>query len=513
MGLFNRSDREAVGTAAAVFAFVAMLLALGAMFIVVRDNNNNGSGSVSVPAGASEVKLSEFKIDPSDLTVSADSSIVVTNAGTTPHNLTIQGTDYKTKDISPGQSATLDLKGLKEGTYTMMCSIPGHAQAGMKGTLTVGSAGATQTASGNGQSGSSGASAAALLAGNAANDANQGKGVTEYAGQLAKIVANFKKTGKIDPALYAPNTSYGPEYKAMGGNPLLGPPVLQPQIQPDGTKLFKLDAKVVQWEVQPGKKVSAYTYNGMVPGPTIVVNPGDKVAVQVKNDLPQSTATHFHGIDTPVGMDGVPFVTQAPTLPGKSFTYSFTVSNRPQVGMYHSHYHAEHQIADGMAGAFIVGGTPVPASVAADYPTSTQFPAANTPYVMMLNDSGTIGLSLNGKAFPATSPLVTPVDHWIAIDYMNEGNVIHPMHLHGIQQLVVAKDGTPLANPYMADVVTVAPGERWTVLVKPDQSKLDTLHQTAFAPLGVWAFHCHIIQHAESNDGFIGMTTTFIVLP
>jgi len=212
-------------------------------------------------------------------------------------------------------------------------------------------------------------------------------------------------------------------------------------------------------------------------------------------------------------MDGVPFVSQDPVLPGKSFTYAFTASNRPQVGMYHSHYHAEHQIADGMAGAFIVGTMPIPASFAASYPAATQFPAANTPYMMMLNDSGTIGLTLNGKAFPATAPVVTPVDHWIEIDYMNEGQTFHPMHLHGMQQLVIAKDGTPLTSPYFADVVSVGPGERYTVLVKPDHSKLDNLKQTAFAPFGVWAFHCHIIAHAESNNGFIGMTTTFIVLP
>jgi plastocyanin len=462
-----------------------------------------------VAAGGAQVSLSEFKLEPSSITVSPGGSITVTNSGTIPHNLTIEGTDHKTKDLNPGDSTSLSLKGLKEGSYTMICSLPGHAQAGMKGTVTIGSGGAVQTS----QSGSAGATAQQLLAGNLANDKSQGAVVTKYAAQLTKIVANFKKTGQVDPALYDPNTSYGPEYTALGGNPLLGPPVLKPTIQADGTKLYKLDAKVVEWEVTPGNKVSAWTYNGMVPGPTIMVNPGDKVAIELKNDLPQSTALHLHGIDVPVGMDGVPFVTQPPILPGRTFTYRFTATNRPQVGMYHSHYHAEHQIADGMAGAFVVGSMPIPASFAADYPASTQFPAANTPYMMMLNDYGTIGLSLNGKAFPATSPLVTPVDHWIEIDYLNEGQQIHPMHLHGIRQLVIGKDGDPLASPYFADTVAVAPGERYTVLVKPDSSKLDNLKQTAFAPLGVWAFHCHIIAHAESNNGFIGMTTTFIVLP
>ena len=75
------------------------------------------------------------------------------------------------------------------------------------------------------------------------------------------------------------------------------------------------------------------------------------------------------------------------------------------------------------------------------------------------------------------------------------------MHLHGIPQLVIAKDGFPLSNPYTADTVMVAPGERYTVLVKP----------TA-AEVGVWAYHCHILSHAEKEDGMMyGMVTAFIV--
>lgn len=510
MGLFRKSDREVIGIAAAIFALLAVIFAFAAMFVAA--DNSGGSSSSAADASGTQISLTEYKIDPGTLTVSKDATLNISNDGTVDHNLTItgKGENKATETLNAGQTASLDIGGLKEGTYKMYCSIPGHESAGMKGTFIVGSGGAVTSAK---QSGTSGSTAQELLASNSENDKTQGAVVTAYAGQLTKIVQNFVKTGQIDPALYDPNTDYGKEFKAMGGNPLLGPPVLEPEVQADGTKLFKLTAKVVDWEVTPGNIVSAYTYNGMVPGPTMHVNPGDKVAIEMKNELPQSTATHFHGIDTPVGMDGVPFVTQDPVPPKKTFTYSFTVTDRTQSGMYHSHYHAEHQIADGMAGAFLVGGTPVPSAQASSYPKSAQFPAADTPYVMMLNDAGSIGLALNGKAFPATAPLVTPVGKWIAIEYMNEGETVHPMHLHGITQLVVAKDGTPLPAAYVADVVLVAPGERYTVLVKPDASQLDNLKQTAFAPLGVWAFHCHIIAHAESNSGFIGMTTTFIVLP
>ena len=198
----------------------------------------------------------------------------------------------------------------------------------------------------------------------------------------------------------------------------------------------------------------------------------------------------MHGIEVPNAMDGVPFMTQDPILPGKSFTYDF-VAKGPAVGMYHSHDYAVAQVSDGMAGAFIVGDEPLPAGYG---PVTQELP-------MMLNDAGTIGFSLNGKSFPATAPMVAKAGETVEIHYLNEGQQIHPMHLHGIPQLVIAKDGNPLPQPYLADTVLVAPGERYTVLVKP------TAEQK-----GVWAFHCHILSHAEHDDGMMfGMVTTFIV--
>ena len=84
---------------------------------------------------------------------------------------------------------------------------------------------------------------------------------------------------------------------------------------------------------------------------------------------------------------------------------------------------------------------------------------------MVLNDAGVIGLTLNGKSFPATAPVVAKQGEWVEIHYMNEGLQIHPMHLHGLPQLVIAKDGFPLPQPYPVDTSSVAPGERYTVLV------------------------------------------------
>jgi hypothetical protein len=227
----------------------------------------------------------------------------------------------------------------------------------------------------------------------------------------------------------------------------------------------------------------------MVPGPWIKVEPGDKVQVVLKNELPQSTVIHFHGIETPNAMDGVPDVTQPPIKPGDSFTYSF-VAKGPALGIYHSHHHAEHQVPDGLFGVFQVGDVPLPAGTG---PLAQEVP-------MVLNDAGVIGLSLNGKSFPATAPVMTHAGEWTQIDYYNEGLQIHPMHLHGVPQLVIAKDGFPVPQPYEVDTLAIAPGERYSVLIHPADDQM-----------GVWAFHCHILTHAESDKGMFGMVTTLIV--
>jgi FtsP/CotA-like multicopper oxidase with cupredoxin domain len=72
------------------------------------------------------------------------------------------------------------------------------------------------------------------------------------------------------------------------------------------------------------------------------------------------------------------------------------------------------------------------------------------------------------------------------------------MHLHGFPMKIVERDGFPLAQPYLVDTVTVAPGERYDVIVEPDAE-------------GVWAFPCHLLSHAESEHGMHGMVTVLIV--
>ncbi len=253
----------------------------------------------------------------------------------------------------------------------------------------------------------------------------------------------------------------------------------------DGVKVFNITMQDIKWETTPGNFEVARCYNGMVPGPEIRVTEGDKVRFIVKNELTESSSIHWHGVLVPNNMDGVPYVTQPPIKPGETFTYDFTVRNWG-THMYHSHHNAMEQTNRGLLGPFIIE----PKDAALKYKVAKE-------YTLITNDTF-LGFTLNGKGFPATDILTANLGETILIRYMNEGEMIHPMHLHGMPQKVVAIDGFPLANPYLCDTVNIPPGNRYDVLVECTEA-------------GLWAFHCHILSHAESNTGMFGLVTVLKV--
>src|SRR5690606_22634360 len=84
----------------------------------------------------------------------------------------------------------------------------------------------------------------------------------------------------------------------------------------DPDVVIDLVASVGEWEVAPGEIVEVWTYNGQYPGPEIRVKVGQKVRINLQNDLPDATSVHWHGIDVPNPEDGVGTVTQPLVEPG-----------------------------------------------------------------------------------------------------------------------------------------------------------------------------------------------------
>jgi FtsP/CotA-like multicopper oxidase with cupredoxin domain len=305
-------------------------------------------------------------------------------------------------------------------------------------------------------------------------------GAQGQAGQAAAHSTSNMTPEEMDAAATARVKAF-PAATQGKGNQLLEPTIVE-----GGVKQYDLEASVFQWEVEPGKTVEVWGYNKQVPGPRIEVKTGDRVRIRLTNHLKESTSLHLHGLDIPNEMDGTPDLTQPQIKVGETFVYEFTAKG-PAVGMYHAHSDSQVQVPMGLAGAILIDDMPAPAGRSYDQRVQ-----------MVLTDAGNIGFGINGKAFPATEPIVAKVGETILVDYFNEGFQIHPMHLHGPQQTVIAKDGVPLTVPSSGDTIMIAPGERYSVLV------------TATRP-GTWAFHCHILTHAEAPSGFFGMTTAMVV--
>lgn len=445
----SRQDRSFLGWAAFAVAIAALSLTL---FSLTDDNSASGSGESSGESAAAvvDVTLAEFTITPTMVQVPAGAAVLkVTNAGTMVHNLSIPSLGLKTPDMQPGEVYEWDLGTVAEGQYDMLCEIPGHAASGMTAMMMVGSGAGSGTDSGATQ--------------------------TTMSWQ------------EMDRVMDDRNLQFPAATEGHGGD------VMEPTtIEADGTKVYDVVAEIVKWEVEPGKIVDAWTYNGVVPAPEIHLQVGDKFKMNFTNNLPESTAVHFHGVRVPNEMDGVPPYTQPVVRPGESFTYEFTAVE-PAIGIYHSHNNAQLQVPNGLFGGFIIGDMEIP-----QYLVDKGYTQIDKTVTMVLNDAGTIGLSLNGKSFPATEPYTLRKGQVMLVHYMNEGLLAHPMHLHQPLGWVIAKDGKMLDFPMPGDTINVAPGERYSVLYKA----VDT---------GVWAWHCHILNHAEGPEGMFGMVTALIV--
>ena len=447
-----RTFRMGAAAMVTALAFVAVACSGGG------DAPEAGSGDAAAAAGpvTVEVMLSDFAIEPSAIEVPAgtDLTFTVMNHGQSPHTfgVVVDGRTIETPSIDVDGTATLDVPALEAGTYDTLCTVPGHDQLGMVGTL---------------------------IAGADASDGTTAAGEpAEHATMTAEEMAAGHEQGVQDFLA-------GKETDTYGNQPM------EPEMDGD-VKVYNFTVEEIQWEIAKGDFVDAMAFNGQVPGPEVRVNEGDHVRFVVQNQMTEPFVLHFHGLTVPNSEDGVPYVTQPPIMPGEYWTYEFTIEDPPGMYVYHSHFNSAEQVDKGLYGSLIV--EPKNANWSPVYGADP-----DVEYTMFVGD-GTLGYNLNGKSFPATQAIVAAKGDRVLIHLANDGALLHPMHLHGFHFMVVGEDGYPLAkqNRYLADTLVIAPGSRFDIMVKADYP-------------GAWAFHCHILPHAEGPEGMFGMVTALVV--
>jgi ZIP family zinc transporter len=250
-----------------------------------------------------------------------------------------------------------------------------------------------------------------------------------------------------------------------------------------GTKTFHIVAREAAWTLRPGLTVMAKTYNGVVPGPTLVVNQGDRVIVDYRNELSIPDTIHLHGIhgisDT---MDGVPGSSQAMVQPHGTYRYAFTAA-QPGTFIYHTH-DRKAVLNSGLYGGIIVQPT---------HPRAQERAARDDLEIISswyIRSAGESDFTLNGKEYPATKSLDVRRGERIRIRWINiSAENFHTMHTHGHYMRIIDRDAMPGPDSDLEDTISLGPGQRVDTIIVADQKP------------GTWMIHCHVLDHIEDAAG------------
>lgn len=304
-------------------------------------------------------------------------------------------------------------------------------------------------------------------------------------------------TGFLAVAILALATSAAPAQPAPDApstprETLSEPVTLEDHSPAPDTVEVEITAAPTRLSLLPGAETDVYAYNGRVPGPTLEVSEGDRVIVHFRNELPEATTIHWHGLHLPFSTDGSPF---HPVEPGEEYTYAFTI-HPGTAGTYWYHPHPDGrttwQLGKGLFGAIIVRDPedPLPDSIPekllilADNrfrpDGSLDFPEPGSEQAHIDEENGREGdvLFVNGQIMPTVPIRSGEVQRWRVINA--SGARVYRLALEGHTLLHVGSDGGLFERPVEVEEILLANTERAELLVRGtaepgDQSVLQTL--------------------------------------
>lgn len=323
------------------------------------------------------------------------------------------------------------------------------------------------------------------------------------------------------------------------------PQQLVPKIE-GNFKEFHLFIDIYQQEIVPGVKFHSLAFNNQVPGPEIRVNKGDKVRVIFENKTDLNHTIHWHGMHVPWRMDGVPYVTQMPVMPGQKFVYEF-VAEPYGTHFYHCHWGTVLHIQAGMYGSFIMEEPDDPIKKRFPYEReyTLMYSAHDINFIrnemnvmlermkerMYLMKNGRFDkerfavfdskeeleeairngylppyvvnrrapselpqpdwFTVNGKSYPYTPQLYIKKGENIRVRLINAGSLEHSLHLHGHDFWLVCDDGLPVPRPWQMNTVGLNPGKSFDIIIEGKNR-------------GIWTFHDHDTRRVTNNGLYPG---------
>ena len=258
------------------------------------------------------------------------------------------------------------------------------------------------------------------------------------------------------------------------------------------------------------KEVKLWGYNGQVPGPTMEATVGERIRIVLKNELPEPTSIHWHGLEVPNHMDGAGGVTQQPVPPGGTFVYEFTLH---QVGtyMYHTGFNMMKQDGMGLGGFLVIHPKGYRRKIQKDVAIMLQAfafePGNDRPNLVTMDFNW---FTFNAKVAPDIEVITVKEGDRVRLRFGNLTMSSHPIHLHGHTWKVVGTEGGPIPETaqWPGNTINVPPGTTRDVEFVANNP-------------GVWRMHCHklhhiINAHADIPMGLMphgGMFTFLHVIP
>ncbi|MBM7520041.1 multicopper oxidase family protein [Nocardioides nitrophenolicus] len=264
--------------------------------------------------------------------------------------------------------------------------------------------------------------------------------------------------------------------------PLAIPPLAGSRLV-DGERVFDLDLDEGVSDFGRGR-TPTWGVNGDYLGPTIRVTRGERVRMRVRNDLPETTTLHWHGMHLPAEADGGPHQV---VEPGAVWEPGWTVDQPAATLWYHPHLHgatAAH-VYRGLAGLLLVDD-PVPA---------TGLPATygvdDVPVILQdkkLQDDGTLdedpgsfqSAGLTGDTIVVNGtvgPYLDVTTELVRLRLLNASST-RPYAValsSGDSFTMVASDGGLLTAPVELDRIQLSPGERAEIVVRLEPGEIATL--------------------------------------
>lgn len=250
--------------------------------------------------------------------------------------------------------------------------------------------------------------------------------------------------------------------------------------KPSANVDYELIISPADVDIVSGGSTPALCFNGGYPAPIIRAKQNKIIRIRVINRLKEPTTIHWHGLRIPIAMDGVPFLSQPPIMPGETFDYEFTP---PDAGTfwYHPHMNSIEQLGKGLVGALIVEEEEQP-NFDADLvlcmknwhiKDNGSFTALTTPKnAFRMGTPGRV-MTVNGERHPTYD---VPAGGAIRVRLLNVDNtLVYAVNSTDSEAQIIAIDGNPIAQPRQLTHHAMAPGMRLDVGLLASQTVGDSV--------------------------------------